>query len=166
MTQQPQAKYRHDYRAPDYQITDIDLTFDLDAQKTVVTAVSQAVRHGASDAPLRLNGEDLKLVSVHINDEPWTAWKEEEGALVISNLPERFTLKIINEISPAANTALEGFISQAMRFAPSVKPKVSAILRIISTARTCWRVLPPKLLPIKSNIPSCFPMVTALRKAN
>ncbi|XNM46537.1 hypothetical protein ACLK15_05350 [Escherichia coli] len=53
----------------------------------------QAVRHGASDAPLRLNGEDLKLVSVHINDEPWTAWKEEEGALVISNLPERFTLK-------------------------------------------------------------------------
>ena len=108
MTQQPQAKYRHDYRAPDYQITDIDLTFDLDAQKTVVTAVSQAVRHGASDAPLRLNGEDLKLVSVHINDEPWTAWKEEEGALVISNLPERFTLKIINEISPAANTALEG----------------------------------------------------------
>ncbi|EFV8062106.1 DUF3458 domain-containing protein [Shigella sonnei] len=108
MTQQPQAKYRHDYRAPDYQITDIDLTFDLDAQKTVVTAVSQAVRHGASDAPLRLNGEDLKLVSVHINDEPWTAWKEEEGALVISNLPEHFTLKIVNEISPAANTALEG----------------------------------------------------------
>ncbi len=33
MTQQPQAKYRHDYRAPDYQITDIDLTFDLDAQR-------------------------------------------------------------------------------------------------------------------------------------
>lgn len=33
MTQQPQAKYRHDYRAPDYQITDIDLTFDLDAEK-------------------------------------------------------------------------------------------------------------------------------------
>ena len=55
MTQQPQAKYRHDYRAPDYQITDIDLTFDLDAQKTVVTAVSQAVRHGASDAPKTSN---------------------------------------------------------------------------------------------------------------
>ena len=41
MTQQPQAKYRHDYRAPDYLISDIDLTFDLDATKTVVTAVSQ-----------------------------------------------------------------------------------------------------------------------------
>lgn len=92
MTQQPQAKYRHDYRAPDYQITDIDLTFDLDAQKTVVTAVSQAVRHGASDAPLRLNGEDLKLVSVHINDEPWTAWKE-RGRTGYRNLPERLRLR-------------------------------------------------------------------------
>lgn len=38
MTQQPQAKYRHDYRAPDYLISDIDLTFDTDAAKTVVTA--------------------------------------------------------------------------------------------------------------------------------
>ncbi len=106
MTQQPQAKYRHDYRAPDYQITDIDLTFDLDAEKTVVTAVSQVVRHGASDAPLRLNGEDLTLVSIHVNDELWTEYKEEEGALVINQLPERFTLRIVNEISPAANTAL------------------------------------------------------------
>ena len=108
MTQQPQAKYRHDYRAPDYQITDIDLTFDLDAEKTVVTAISQAVRHGAPDAPLRLDGEDLTLVSIHVNDAPWAAYKEEEGALIISDLPERFTLRIVNEISPAANTALEG----------------------------------------------------------
>lgn len=36
MTQQPQAKYRHDYRAPEYLISDIDLTFDLDAAKTVL----------------------------------------------------------------------------------------------------------------------------------
>lgn len=41
MTQQPQAKYRHDYRAPEYLISDIDLTFDLDAAKTVVTAESE-----------------------------------------------------------------------------------------------------------------------------
>lgn len=29
MTQQPQAKYRHDYREPEYLISDIDLTFDF-----------------------------------------------------------------------------------------------------------------------------------------
>ena len=108
MTQQPQAKYRHDYRAPDYQISDIDLTFDLDATKTVVTAVSQVVRQGAADAALRLDGEDLTLVSLHINDQPWSDYQQEAHQLVISGLPERFTLRIVNEINPAANTALEG----------------------------------------------------------
>ena len=119
MTQQPQAKYRHDYRAPDYQITDIDLTFDLDAEKTVVTAVSQAVRHGASDTPLRLNGEDLTLVSIHVNDELWTEYKEEEGALVINQLPERFTLRSIRARTaafltkscfPAAKMCMQSFL--------------------------------------------------------
>ena len=108
MTQQPQAKYRHDYRAPDYLISEIDLTFDLDATKTVVTAVSQVTRQSATAVPLRLDGEDLTLVSLHINDEAWSDYKEENNQLVIDNLPEQFTLRIVNEISPAANTALEG----------------------------------------------------------
>ena len=68
MTQQPQAKYRHDYRAPDYLISDIDLTFDLDAAKTVVTALSNVSRQSASAAPLRLDGGDLTLISLHINE--------------------------------------------------------------------------------------------------
>lgn len=108
MTQQPQAKYRHDYRAPDYLISDIDLTFDLNATKTVVTAVSQVSRQGASEVPLKLDGEELTLVSLHVNDQPWTEYQQEERHLVISGLPEQFTLRIVNEISPSANTALEG----------------------------------------------------------
>jgi aminopeptidase N len=75
MTQQPQAKYRHDYRAPDYLISDIDLTFDLDAEKTVVTAESKVSRHAAaSDVPLRLDGEDLTLVSCR--------WMASRGATI------------------------------------------------------------------------------------
>jgi aminopeptidase N len=108
MTQQPQAKYRHDYRAPDYTISDIDLTFDLDATKTLVTAISKVSRQGAAGAPLRLDGGDLKLVSLHVNDKAWDDYKLEEGALVLEQLPETFTLSIVNEISPATNTALEG----------------------------------------------------------
>lgn len=46
MNQQPQIKYRHDYRAPDYTITDIALDFDLHAEKTRVKAVSQVVLQG------------------------------------------------------------------------------------------------------------------------
>lgn len=134
--------------------------------KTVVTAVSRAVRHGASDVPLRLNGEDLKLVSVHINDEPWTARKEEEGALVISNLPERFTLKIVNEISPAANTALEGLYQSGDALCTQCEAEGFRHITYYLDRPDVLARLPPKLLPIKPNIPSCFPTVTALRKVN
>lgn len=165
MTQQPQAKYRHDYRAPDYQITDIDLTFDW-TRKDGRYRGQRAVRHGASDAPLRLDGEDLKLVSVHINDEPWTARKEEEGALVISNLPERFTLKIVNEISPATNTALEGLYQSGDALCTQCEAEGFRHITYYLDRPDVLARLPPKLLPIKPNIPSCFPTVTALRKAN
>lgn len=108
MTQQPQIKYRHDYRAPEYTITDIDLTFELDASTTRVTAISQVKRLGDSQAELRLDGEALTLIALEVDGQAWTAFREEEGALVISQLPESFTLKIINEIHPDQNTALEG----------------------------------------------------------
>ncbi|WP_338562639.1 aminopeptidase N [Erwinia sp. E_sp_B04_7] len=108
MTQLPQAKNRHDYRAPDYTITDIDLTFNLDASTTRVTAVSQVKRVGAEGVELRLDGEDLTLVSLEINDRAWPHYRLEEGALVLAQLPDTFTLKIINDIHPDQNTALEG----------------------------------------------------------
>lgn len=108
MTQQPQIKYRHDYRAPDYTITDIDLTFELDASTTRVTAISQVKRQGDSQAELRLDGEDLTLIALEVDGQPWTAFREEEGALIVSQLPDSFTLKIVNEIHPDQNTALEG----------------------------------------------------------
>ena len=107
MTQQPQAKYRHDYRAPEYLISDIDLTFDPMPQNRC-DGGKPVTRHSATAVPLRLDGEDLTLVSLHINDEARSDYKEEGNQLVIDNLPERFTLRIVNEISPAANTALEG----------------------------------------------------------
>jgi aminopeptidase N len=108
MTQQPQIKYRHDYRAPEYTITDIDLTFELDTSTTRVTAISQVKRLGDSQAELRLDGEALTLIALEVDGQAWTAFREEEGELVISQLPESFTLKIINDIHPDQNTALEG----------------------------------------------------------
>lgn len=108
MTQQPQIKYRHDYRAPEYTITDIDLTFELDASTTRVTAISQVKRLGDSQAELRLDGEALTLIALEVDGQAWTAFREEAGALVISQLPDSFTLKIINDIHPDQNTALEG----------------------------------------------------------
>lgn len=108
MTQLPQAKHRHDYRAPDYTITDIDLTFVLDAGTTRVTAVSKVKRLANNGAPLCLDGGDLTLVSLEIDGQHWPHYQLEEGALTLTHLPETFSLKIVNDIHPDNNTTLEG----------------------------------------------------------
>ncbi|MGG2142267.1 aminopeptidase N [Symbiopectobacterium sp. RP] len=108
MNQQPQVKYRHDYRAPDYTISDIALDFVLDAQKTHVTAVSQVVRQGEAGAPLKLDGEGLTLLSLTVDGQAWPHYQVEDDGVVLTHLPAAFTLSIVTEINPAANSALEG----------------------------------------------------------
>lgn len=112
MTQQmqtePQAKYRKDYRAPDYTITDVALDFDLSAGDTVVTAVSHLVRQSEHAQPLVLNGEGLTLVSVAVNGQPVTDYQQDSHSLTINGLPAECELSIITRFSPAKNTALSG----------------------------------------------------------
>ncbi|PHM48414.1 aminopeptidase N [Xenorhabdus miraniensis] len=108
MTQQRLVKHRLDYRKPDYTITDIDLDFELNTDKTTVTAISQVKRLANDIAPLILDGENLTLKSIYIDDKAWEHYQEQDGKLLIEQLPAQFTLKIVNEISPSANTALEG----------------------------------------------------------
>ncbi|MDC9597391.1 aminopeptidase N [Xenorhabdus anantnagensis] len=108
MTQQRLVKHRLDYKAPDYTITDIDLDFDLGAEKTTVTAISQVKRLANDITPLLLDGENLTLKSIYIDDKAWEYYQEQDGKLLIEQLPAQFTLKIVNEINPSANTALEG----------------------------------------------------------
>nr|WP_317403473.1 aminopeptidase N [Plesiomonas shigelloides] len=112
MTQQmqtePQAKYRKDYCAPDYTITDVALDFDLSADDTVVTAVSHLVRQGEHAQPLVLNGEGLTLVSVAVNGQPVTDYQQDSHSLTINGLPAECELTIITRFSPAKNTALSG----------------------------------------------------------
>ena len=144
MTQKPQVKYRHDYRAPDYTITDIDLTFNLDASNTRVTAVSKVKRLGDSQAALRLDGGDLTLVSLMVDDRPWQDYQLEEGALVLTNLPDNFTLTIVNDIHPDANTALEGLYQSGDALCTQCEAEGFRHITGISIALTYWRVLPPR----------------------
>ncbi|WP_435134866.1 aminopeptidase N [Plesiomonas shigelloides] len=108
MQTEPQAKYRKDYRAPDYTITDVALDFDLSADDTVVTAVSHLVRQGEHAQPLVLNGEGLTLISVAVNGQPVTDYQQDSHSLTINGLPAECELTIITRFSPAKNTALSG----------------------------------------------------------
>ncbi len=108
MSQQPTAKYRDDYRAPDFTITDINLEFDLDPNKTQVTAVSQVKRLNEQATELVLDGDDLTLLRLDINGDAWTAYSEEAGKLIIRDVPAAFTLTIQTQLDPENNSALEG----------------------------------------------------------
>ncbi|WP_114785739.1 aminopeptidase N [Vibrio tetraodonis] len=115
MAHTPQAKYRKDYTSPSHTITSIDLVFDLYDHNTVVTATSK-VKQLKQDNVLYLDGEQLKLVSLDVNNEKWTIFERLEGGIALSGLPEEFELKIVTEINPENNSALEGLYKSGGAF--------------------------------------------------
>ncbi|KEI72366.1 aminopeptidase N [Endozoicomonas elysicola] len=114
---QPKAIYLKDYQAPDYWIDQTNLTFDLYEDHTMVTSVLSIYRNldnksgkqGEDNLPeLVLVGDDLELISVEIDDKPFSDFKVEGGFLKILSLKESFTLKTVCRINPQENTSLEG----------------------------------------------------------
>ncbi len=103
----PKAKYRNDYQAPSHTISEVFLTFELNETRTKVTAIS-SVKQSSSSTTLELDGDSITLESISINGENWTDFEETATGLTLENLPPEFELKIVNYISPATNSALEG----------------------------------------------------------
>jgi aminopeptidase N len=100
---------RENYAPPAYWIKTVDLTFDLDPAKTLVTSRMQVERNtGTEVQPLRLHGEDLNLLRIQVNGES-VSFRHENNMLVIDTLPEgAFTLEIRNTCAPEKNTQLSG----------------------------------------------------------
>jgi len=100
---------REDYLAPAYWIRTADLTFDLDAAKTIVSSKLAIERNSALPVqPLRLHGEDLNLLRVLVDGQS-VSFRHEDGQLVIdAPAADAFTLEIRNTISPEKNTQLSG----------------------------------------------------------
>src|SRR6185369_14364057 len=107
--------HRADYQPPAYWIDTVDLTFDLDPNKTRVLNRMRLRRN--ADLPrqaLRLDGEELNLARVLVNGQG-TSFKIEDNQLVLENLPDgddAFDLEIFTTCCPAKNTKLMGlFVS-------------------------------------------------------
>jgi aminopeptidase N len=112
----PQEKYLSDYRPSDYLISNIDLEFDLFDNQTKVKAVSQVKRVSNEVTPLFLFGEELRLVSLLIDDVDHSDYELVEGGIYINNLPASFKLEINTEIDPAKNQAFEGLYKSGSAF--------------------------------------------------
>ena len=111
-TDLPVTIRRLDYTPPTHAVDTIDLRFELDPQRTIVTATMAVRRHGQApaDAPLWLDGEALALLSAEVDGAPVPAANLHAGpaGLRIDGLPAAFVLRTVVAIAPAANTGLMG----------------------------------------------------------
>ncbi len=108
---------RADYVAPAYWIKTVDLTFDLDPAKTLVINKMTLERNAAVEpGSLRLDGEDLNLTRVLVNDES-VSFRVESGQLVLDNLPDgSFRLEVRTTVAPEKNTQLSGLYTSSGGF--------------------------------------------------
>ncbi|MCW8926147.1 MAG: aminopeptidase N [Xanthomonadales bacterium] len=106
------AKYRNDYTAYPWDISHLELHFDIAAKTTIVTAeMEYLLKDSAADsADLVLNGSGLKTLDIELNGKMLAAddYVIEGESLTISSAPRRSVLKTKVEIHPGANSALEG----------------------------------------------------------
>ncbi|HJU77872.1 MAG TPA: aminopeptidase N [Sphingomicrobium sp.] len=98
---------REDYQPPDWMAPEISLDFDLGADSTRVRARLEVVRNGEHDRPLRLDGEELRLISLKVDGHDVSPQIEGQQ-LVIEISGERATVETEVEIHPDANTKLTG----------------------------------------------------------
>jgi len=100
---------REDYSPPPYWIKSVELMFDLDPGKTMVSSRMRVERNAAVQAqPLRLHGEALTLLRVQANGES-VSFRTEDDLLTIDNLPaDEFMLEIRNTCAPDRNSQLSG----------------------------------------------------------
>ena len=97
-TTKPQAQYLKDYQAPQFSIQHIDLRFELAPLKTSVQSTMTINRTDESNADLALDGVDLTLISLMVDDKAYDDYTLEDEKLIIHNLPASFILKIENHI--------------------------------------------------------------------
>jgi len=121
MSDSPQTIYLKDYHVPEYLIRTVDLLFKLDEDKTLVTAELEVYKNSESKLQsqcLNLAGKAVKLLELQIDESPLLVDQYElvEETLKISQVPDHFRLKIMTEIEPQNNTALEGLYKSSGMF--------------------------------------------------
>ncbi len=117
---------REAYAAPAFFIRSVELTFDLDPAKTMVSSklviernaeFASGIAGEPARPPLRLHGEDLNLLRV-LADGQSVSFRHEAGMLVIDNPPaaDTFTLEVRNTCAPDKNTELSGLYTSGGGF--------------------------------------------------
>ncbi len=120
-TEQPKAIYLKDYQAPEYLIDETHLTFELFEDHTLVHAqlvMRRNPERGAGLPPLVLDGQQLELLSLSLDDRPLAAadYQLSDSHLTLQPASARFVIDSSVRIHPESNTALEGLYKSGSMF--------------------------------------------------
>jgi aminopeptidase N len=120
-TDRPQTIYLDDYTPPDFLIDNTELHFVLGEEVTQVRSTLSVRRNPEKTTerpPLKLNGEQLQLVSIKLDGESLSHDQFQTNAedITIPHVPAHFQLDIEARIKPQENTALEGLYQSSGNF--------------------------------------------------
>ncbi len=99
-----------DYTSPDYLIPDVELYINILESEVIVEAKLTIERVTDNiDAPLILNGKELQIESIFIDDTSKTDYIYKDELLTLTKLPGKFILTTTVKIDPFNNMSMEGF---------------------------------------------------------
>lgn len=117
----PKEIFLKDYKKPAFYFDTVDLKFLLDEDKTHVFSKISVIPtdEASASSPLILDGSDLKLISVKVNEKELKEgeFHLDSRHLTLPSPPTgKFTLEIVTEIYPQNNTSLEGLYKSSSNF--------------------------------------------------
>ena len=123
-TEDHRAIHLADYKAPEFHISTVHLDFALEPEATRVTA-RLAITRQNGNGPLVLQGENQKLLSVALDGRALAQgdYLLDDKSLTLPKAPDSFTLEVVSEIDPSANTALEGLFLSSGMFCTQCEPE-------------------------------------------
>lgn len=110
MVAEVSVNYLKDYQPADFMIETVDLSFELLPNATLVTNRLLVKKSQSKATTLKLNGENLELMSVRIDDQLLTTtdYQQDDQFLTLNIEASECVVEIVTRVNPESNTALEG----------------------------------------------------------
>lgn len=110
MVAEVSVNYLKDYQPADFVIETVDLSFELLPTATLVTNRLSVKKAQVQASQLKLNGENLELVSVRVDEQVLTKtdYQHDDLFLTLNIEATECVVEIVTRVNPESNTALEG----------------------------------------------------------
>lgn len=112
------SRFLSDYCPAPFTLDTVNLTVELDDKCTKIINEMMVYRQGEHQQALVLDGEQLTLLSVSVNNKVLSAdqYQLSDKQLSLKTEEDNFMLTVITETSPSDNTSLEGLFKSGDAF--------------------------------------------------